>query len=359
MAKFMIAHLNDGVLNGQRILADSTAKRMHARAFTHDPRLPGFALGFYEQSSHGLRIIGHGGDTEWFHTDLALIPDEKIGVFVSYNTNTGGELSFAQFLTQFLDHYYPSTPTVVAMPADATTQAARVQGEYEFNRHSYTTFQKAIGLAGDIRISADSGRLLMHSPLGDTRLLPVGPLLYREELGDGLVAFQADSSGHVVRAFFGPTPMMTMERVPFGQSVMLHWMILGLGAVVFIATVLAAIGRIVRRRFGGARREDVLPGRWLLVAASLLQIVFVIALVSILSASGGGLLNGPLTSLKVVLALPILGTICVLGAVYFASRQWRLGAGTVAARLRFSAATIVALLFTWSLLQWNLLGWRL
>jgi CubicO group peptidase (beta-lactamase class C family) len=359
MAKFMIAHLNDGELNGQRILADSTAKRMHARAFGHDPRLPGFALGFYEKTSHGLRIIGHGGDTQWFHTDLALIPDEKLGVFVSYNTNTGGELSFAQFLTQFLDHYYPSTPSAVAMPADATMQAQRVQGEYEFNRRSYTTFQKAVGLAGDIRIKADSGRLIMHSPLGDSRLLPVAPLLYREELGDALVAFQADSGGRIVRAFFGPAPMMTMERVPFSQSVTLHWMILGLGVLVFVGAVLAAIGRFIRRRFGEPRREDALPGRWLLVTASLFQIVFAIALVAILSASGGGLLNGPLTSLKIVLGLPVLGMICVLGAAYYAARQWRLGAGTRAARLRYSAATFVALLFTWSLLQWNLLGWRM
>jgi hypothetical protein len=359
MAKFMIAHLNDGELNGQRILADSTAKRMHAHAFGHDPRIPGFALGFYEKTSHGLRIIGHGGDTQWFHTDLALIPEEKVGVFVSYNTNTGGELSFAQFQTQFLDHYYPSPPSAVVMPADAAQQAQRVQGEYEFNRRSYTTFQKAIGLAGSIRISADSGRLVMHSPLGDSRLLPVGPLLYREELGDALVAFQADSGGHVVRGFFGPAPMMTMERVPFRQSVMLHWIVLGLGTLVFIGTLLSAIGRFIRRRFGEARRDDALPGRWLLVTASMLQIVFVIAVLAIAAASGGGLLNGPLTSLKVALALPVIGTICVLGAVYFASRQWRLGSGTVAARLRFSAATFVALLFTWSLLQWNLLGWRM
>ena len=54
----------------------------------------------------------------------------------------------------------------------------------------------------------------MHSALGDSRLLPVGPLLYREELGDALVAFQADSGGRIVRGFFGPAPMMTMERVP-------------------------------------------------------------------------------------------------------------------------------------------------
>jgi CubicO group peptidase (beta-lactamase class C family) len=358
MAKFMIAHLNDGAFNGQRILAESTAKRMHARAFTHDPRLPGFALGFYEKSSHGLRIIGHGGDTQWFHTDLALIPDEKLGVFVSYNTVTGGELSFSQFLTQFLDHYYPSVPAIVAMPADATKEAQRVAGEYEFNRRSYTTFQKAIGLGGDIRIGADSGRLIMHSALGDSRLVPIGPLLYRDELGDGLVSFQADSGGRIVRGFFGPAPMMTMERVGFTQSVMLHWIVLGLGALVFAATLLAAFGRFFRRRFGEARADDVLPGRWFLVMASLFELVFVIVLVTILSSSQG-LLNGPLTGLKLAFVLPVLAALCVLGASYFAARQWRLGAGTRMARLRFSAATFVALLFTWSLAQWNLLGWKL
>ena len=358
MAKFMIAHLNDGVFNGQRILADSTAKRMHARAFTHDPRLPGFALGFYEKTSHGLRIIGHGGDTQFFHTDLALIPDEKLGVFVSYNTVTGGELSFGPFLTQFLDHYYPSTPSVVALTPEATKEAQRIAGEYEFNRRSYTTFQKAIGLGGDIRIGADSGRLVMHSALGDSRLVPVGPLLYREELGDALVSFQSDSGGHIVRGFFGPAPMMTMERVSFLNSVSLHWFILGLGAFVFVATLLAAIGRFFRRRFGEARRDDALPGRWFLVTASLFELVFVIVLVTILSSSQG-LLNGPLTGLKMAFVLPVLAALCVLGAAYFAARQWRLGAGTRMARLRFSAATFVALLFTWSLAQWNLLGWKL
>jgi CubicO group peptidase (beta-lactamase class C family) len=358
MAKFMIAHLNDGVLNGQRILGDSTAKRMHARAFTHDPRLPGFALGFYEKTSHGLRIIGHGGDTQFFHTDLALIPDEKLGVFVSYNTVTGGELSFGPFLTQFLDHYYPATPSVIAPNPDATKQAQRIAGEYEFNRRSYTTFQKAIGLGGDIRIGADSGRLVMHSALGDSRLVPVGPLLYREELGDALVSFQADSGGHIVRGFFGPAPMMTMERVSFLHSVSLHWFILGLGALVFVATLLAAIGRFFRRWFGEARVDDSLPGRWLLVTASLFELTFVVVLVTILGSSQG-LLNGPLTGLKVAFALPVLAALCVLGASYFAARQWRLGAGTRMARLRFSAATFVALLFTWSLAQWNLLGWKL
>jgi CubicO group peptidase (beta-lactamase class C family) len=355
MSKFMIAHLEDG----KGILAESTAKKMHARAFGHDPRLPGFALGFYEQSSHGLRIIGHGGDTQWFHTDLALIPEEKLGVFVSYNTSSGAELSFGPFLTEFLDHYYPSPATAVAPSADAAKEAARVAGEYEFNRRSYTTFQKAIGLAGDIRVSAaDSGRLILHSPFGDSRLVPVGPLLYRDELGGDLVAFQADSKGRVERGFMGNAPMMTLERVPFSQSPHLHWVLLGLGVLVFIGILLAALGRFVRRRLGEARADDALPGRWLLVTLSLLDLVFLVAVTSIVGG-GGGLLNGPLTSLKLALALPVIGLVLTLAAVYIAARQWRTRVGTRGARLRYSGAVFVALLFVWSLAQWNLLGWRM
>ena len=359
MATFMLAHLNNGVIGGQRILADSTAERMHARAFGHDPRLPGFALGFYEQSSHGLRIIGHVGDTRWFHSDLTLIPSERVGVFVSYNTDTGGALSFGAFVTQFLDHYYPTPPPAhVASTPEAAAQAARIAGEYAFNRRSYTTFQRAIGLAGDIRISADSGRLLLHSPLGDQRLVPAGPLLYREELGDNLVAFKADSAGGVRYGFLGMAPMMAMERVSWWASARLHWMVLGLAVIVFIGTVFAAVARFVRRRLGGARPADSLPGRWLIETLACLNVAFLVAVVVVLGQSGG-LLEGPLTGLKLALALPVLGVLCTVGAAAMAVMQWRNRAGTRGARLRYSATVVVALLFVWSLGQWNLLGWQM
>jgi hypothetical protein len=79
----MIAHLPAGRYGDGRILEEATAREMHARAFGNDPRINGMALGFYEKSRHGLRIIGHGGGTQWFFTDLALIPSERLGIFVS------------------------------------------------------------------------------------------------------------------------------------------------------------------------------------------------------------------------------------------------------------------------------------
>ena len=358
MAKFMIAHLNNGTYAGHRILGDSTAKTMHSRAFGHDPRLPGFALGFYEKSSHGLRIIGHGGDTQYFHTDLALMPSENVGVFVSYNTTTGGELSFGPFLTQFLDHYYPTPATVVNVPADAAKEAQLIAGEYEFNRRSYTTFQAALGLASPIKVSADSGRLILESPLGATRYVPIGKLLYRDELGDDVLAFQADSSGRILRGFMGMAPMMTLERLPATRSLPLHWTLLGLGVFVFVITLIAGARRVVRRRFGEPRREDALPGRWLLVTVAGLELAFLVAL-GIILGSSGGLLEGPLTALKVAFTLPVLAMVLALGAIWFAVKHWRGGHGTRVARLYYSGAVVVTLLFTWSLAQWNLLGWHM
>ena len=359
MAKFMLAHLGNGTYNGQRILAESTAVRMHTRAFAHDPRLPGFDLGFYEKSSHGVRIVGHGGDTGLFHTDLALFPTEGLGVFVSYNTNTGGELSFGPFLRQFLDHYYPVAPNAPAPFAGAVEQAKRVAGKYEFNRRSYTTFQRAFGLAGPITVTAeDSGRVMLRSPLGTAHLVPVGPMLYRDVASDDMVAFKAGPDSTVRYGFMGNVPMMVLERVPWYASPKLHWVLLGLGVLVFAGLIVTAVLRFARRRAGALRPEDRLPGRMLVVLPALLNLVFLVA-AGVIIGSGGGLLEGPLTGLKIALALPVLAGLLALGAAVFAARHWKTGAGTRGARLRYSSAVVIALLFAWSLSQWNLLGWRL
>jgi hypothetical protein len=173
-----------------------------------------------------------------------------------------------------------------------------------------------------------------------------------------LVSFKADSDGSVRYGFLGMAPMMALERVPWYASPKLHWVVLGLGVAVFLATVIAAVRRFARRRFGTPRPEDAIPGRALVVSAALANLVFLVAVGTILGSSGG-LLEGPLTGLKVALALPLLGLLLAIGAAVVSTRQWRSGVGTRGARLLYSSTVVVALLFAWSLSQWNLLGWRM
>src|ERR1700761_4449077 len=85
MAKFMIAHLQDGEFHGTRILQAATAQQMHTSPTTMIVPLNRMMLGFYEQNYNGHRVISHGGDTEWMHSYLHLFLDDHVGLFMSFN----------------------------------------------------------------------------------------------------------------------------------------------------------------------------------------------------------------------------------------------------------------------------------
>ncbi len=87
ISRFMLAHLQQGQYQGARILSPATAALMHSAQFAAHPLLPHMCLGFYEETRNGHRIIGHGGDTQWFHSDLHLMQDENLGFFVAYDGN--------------------------------------------------------------------------------------------------------------------------------------------------------------------------------------------------------------------------------------------------------------------------------
>ena len=359
MATFMQAHLGNGAVDDRRILSEETAARMHARAFGHDPRMPGFALGFYEKSSHGLRIVGHTGNTQWFHAELALVPSEGLGVFVAYNTDTAGAQSLGSlpFLQTFLDHYYPVPPLPVAADAGTVAQARRVAGEYRFNRMSYTTFQKAFALTQAVRVSADvNGSVRLAGALGEMHLFPVEPLLYQEREGSELIAFKAEGPGPATHGFVASIPLMVLERVPWYESARLHGIILGVAVVIFAAVARGALDRLIRRG-EGARVADALPGRSLIVGLALANLTFAL-IVALLMADPVATLTRPRTGLMIALAFPVVSTALTVLAAAAAVRHWTQGRGTRVARIRYGAVVFVSAIFCWSLNQWNLLGWR-
>ena len=108
ISHFMLAHLQNGEYNGVHILKPETVELMHSRQFGANPELLHMCLGFYEQTRNGHRMFGHGGDTQYFHSDLFLMPDQNLGFYVSYNSAGRGETEQrSNLFNAFLDRYYP------------------------------------------------------------------------------------------------------------------------------------------------------------------------------------------------------------------------------------------------------------
>ncbi|TVR66895.1 MAG: class A beta-lactamase-related serine hydrolase [Gemmatimonadales bacterium] len=361
MGRFMLAILGGGILDGVRVLDQGTVEAMLSTQFSHDPRLPGFGLGFFEMNSHGVRILGHGGNSLWFHNVLALFPDHDLGLFVSFNTDTAAPLTYGSFLTTFLDRFFPDPPP--APEAVAHGSLDPLTGTYRFNRISYTTFQKAAGLVFGLSVREDEGVLVVGSPLGRMRMVQVEPGLFREEHGSSLVAFRTDEAGRGTHAFLSMAPMMAAERVPWHGAPALHFAILGGGLLVFLGFLVAApVGWWRRRRTGsrseGEERSVVLVRLALLVAAAA-HLAFVVSVAVMAAPDPFAFLTTPMTGFTLALTLPVLGTIAAFMAGAGTAIQWWKGAGTPWTRLGTSGLVVVALLFAWSLHYWNLLGWRL
>jgi CubicO group peptidase (beta-lactamase class C family) len=137
MAHFMLAYLDGGTYNGYAMLKPATIKEMWTPQVAPEKGLPSFDLGFYQDDFNGLDIIGHGGDTVAFHSDLHLIPSKGIGFFVSFNSpgKEGAVEDVRNNLFKlFLNRYYPYTPKDEATVADPKKDAARVAGWYVSSR---------------------------------------------------------------------------------------------------------------------------------------------------------------------------------------------------------------------------------
>ena len=183
MAKFMIAHLADGA----GLLKPETAKQMHDFSLRAFPDLNGNALGFYEQSINGHRVIAHGGDTVYFHSDLALFEAEKVGLFMSVNAGGRGGMGARMRMfvfPEFADRYFPRAEPAVATPLDAQTAKAHAQliaGRYKSTRRADSTFISLATLVGATTVKAEPDDTISIAVLGfPIRYREVKPFLWQE-----------------------------------------------------------------------------------------------------------------------------------------------------------------------------------
>jgi CubicO group peptidase (beta-lactamase class C family) len=325
MAHFMIAHLEDGSYGGASILSPETTQLMHTPASRMAPGMNGYALGFYQEDRNGLRIIAHAGDTEAFHSDMHLLLDKHVGLFISLNSlgkDGAAEDVRTGIFRAFLDRYYPYTAPSESTVPHPQADAARVAGWYMTSRRIESAFRIFNGISQGSVTALPNGEVevSMLKNLGGApkRWREVGPLTYREVGGQTHLKFVTDSDGHVAYWVSDDfIPVMIFQKVHgLGEKGTLTWM----GAVcvgVLILTVVIWIGgAIVRRRFKTPLLLTFQEKRLRLAsrigAVLMLAVVLAWVVAFDLLLNSNGSINGMLTVAYIVGLLGLIGALAVL-----------------------------------------------
>src|SRR5882757_2680921 len=260
MAKFMIAHLQDGEFNGKRILQAQTAEQMHTSATTMVPPLNRMMLGFYEQDYNGHRVISHGGDSQWMHSYLHLFLDDHVGLFMSFNSQgqegAVGHLRQAVF-DQFVARSFPGAWPARSAPKEVAAAHARfMAGYYDDTRRPDSSFMSLTAIFAPPKVQvAPDGTLMMSLMKGPTQV-PVhyqemAPFVWRDTAnGRRLAARVVD--GRVVRFSMDElSPFMVFDPTPSWRSPawLLPAFIASLAAVL-LTSLFWPIAAISRRRHG-------------------------------------------------------------------------------------------------------------
>jgi CubicO group peptidase (beta-lactamase class C family) len=287
MARFMIAHLNDGAFGDVRILKPETARLMHSNIRRPEPSLPAMGLGFYHEDRNGHVIVGHGGDTVFFHSDLHLILDRNVGLYISQNSRgkDGGDIRRALF-AGFMNRYFPA-PARAAEPTLASAKAddALVAGAYQASRRSESSFARIGGLFDYVTIAANDDSTITVPAFHDLSGEPekwreVAPYRWREVHGDRVIVATV-KGGRVTEINTDRIPpIMIFTPEPFwGSPVWNLPLFLATLAMLALAVIFWPVKSILRWRYD---RPFALMGG----AAMLYRLTRVVALVDLVFLSG-------------------------------------------------------------------------
>jgi len=373
MAHFMIAHLQNGEYNGNRILKEETAKQMHDSPLTLLPPLDRMELGFFETNINGREVIAHLGDSQNFHTSLHLFLKENVGFYVSFNAagkeGAAHHLRLALF-ADFADRYFPGPPLTDARVDEATAKqhAQLLVGSWYASRGSFTRFLSAIGLIGQTKISLGAkGELVLADAKGlngkPIKWVEIAPFVWHDVDGhDALAAKVVD--GRVERFSFGlAAPFEVFLPVEAGRNA--AWLLPALCvslAALLLTVVFWPVNAIVRRRFR-ARLDLSAPalrayragkfGALLALAAFLTWTLSVISMFSDLNKTTSAF-DPVIRFCQVFGFVAFIGgfllTLWNLKAVWTGQRRWP-------AKLWSVVLVLSTFVVLWVAYQFHLIGW--
>lgn len=260
MSRFMIAHLQHGRFDDTPILRPLTADQMHSTALTLVPPLDRMVLGFYEENINGHRVIGHEGDTVFFHTGLSLFLDDGIGVFVALNSLGKDDAVYGvrtRLFQAFSDRYMPGAGADGTVdPATAQLHATMFADSYAASRAWHSSFMSALNVFFPTTVVSNSDGTISVSTSknlsgGLRRYREIAPFVWRDIEGHDRIAAIVQDRRIIRFSSDEYSPFLVMDAVPWWRSAALLKPIAIFGLFVIFLTVASwPISALVRRHYG-------------------------------------------------------------------------------------------------------------
>ncbi|GLU49793.1 serine hydrolase [Nocardiopsis ansamitocini] len=259
MARFMLAQLGE-LDTAQAPLAPETLDLMHAPALKEDS-LGTLAdgrrmtLGFFDESRNGHTIVGHGGDTNYFHSHLQIYPDEGTGIFVTLNGGGNEGIDSLRLreaiLNGFADRYFPASgEDGASVQPTAAEHAAMAQGTYEMSRSMDSNFLSVLGaFGGQTRVVARADGTILVTP-GPETMAPtvyeeIEPWVWREVGGQRLLTMRVE--GEQVEAI-GFASAFALLRIDSARETSVVLPMVIASVLILLTAVLSwPVGAVVRR----------------------------------------------------------------------------------------------------------------
>jgi len=219
MANFMIANLNNGTFGENQILQNNTIQEMQSEQFTTHPQFPGMCYGFYELPHDYLRIISHNGATVFYHSLMALIPEENLGIFISFNSIDSAPAPYA-FINNLLHEFFPPSENTPITPLDNHEyRVNKFTGYYYSNRKPYSTvdaIHHRLYIGEPYKITANSNGEIIFTGI---TFVEIEPLLFQDTMGYGVyMAFVEDDDGKISHLYFNNSPTAALEKLDWYET---------------------------------------------------------------------------------------------------------------------------------------------
>jgi len=364
MARYMTLLLNGGTIDGRTVFSQRAAQAFRTAGYRPAAGAAGWNAGFQDiPLPGGRRGFGHAGATLWFHSNMVLVPDLGLGVFISVNTDTGQDLP-ATLPASIVERFYAPARAVPAFTPLSPEAALAYEGDYLTDRRAYGGLEgfvdRLIGVA-KVRASAQGGLAITSD--GRTRLwIPTDREdVFKAADGADLLVFQRQDGAPV--RFFAPSGASAYERVgPLLRTSVLA----GATLLAALASIATLAGVFVRSRRDTRQTTSQARASLLQTTQAVLWLVAIACVAAFAAGSGdvaAVVFGWPSGWLLTASACAFIATVLSLFTLIMAPVIWRGGRRVDSwSDLRKLAFTITALIFTsfsivlaaWGFLEfWN------